>query len=271
MTQTSNERSTPEVARDEAADVARTAADAGGNVAGTAGDQARRVAEETTRQARNLVEEGRTQLTDQARNGQRKAAGSLHALADQLNDMASKSDGSGMAPDLVQQAAERTRTVASWLEDREPGDLLTEVRSFARRKPGVFLAGAALAGVLAGRLTRGVVAAQSDSGDSGSSGNAPTRQQNRPQSVNPAYTGEPAAALPPTPPPPGYSAPPGPGYSSPPAPGYSMPPAGGGVPPVGPPDGGPTLPPTGPVPPGGVLPPHGAPPDRPLPPGPVTR
>lgn len=249
---TQNSQSTPEVAREEATDVARTAAQAGGGVVDTAGEEARRVVKETTRQARNLVEEGRTQLTDQAREGQRKAAGSLHTLADQLHDMSEKTEGTGIAPDLVRQAADRTRTVASWLEEREPGDLLTEVRAFARRKPGVFLAGAAIAGVLAGRLTRGVVAAQSDSGDSSGEDSGRHARERAPQahSVNPALTGETVEL-----------------------PGYSMPPSGASVPPAGP-AGGPmpppgySMPPAGPVPPGGPLPPAGP---MPPPPGPVTR
>jgi hypothetical protein len=73
--------------------------------------------------------------------------------------MSQSSEQSGIAGDLVREVASRTRKVASWLDSREPGDLLDEVRGFARRKPGVFLAGAAVAGVLAGRLTRGVAQA----------------------------------------------------------------------------------------------------------------
>ncbi|OLF13331.1 hypothetical protein [Actinophytocola xanthii] len=167
---TSSEPSTTQVAKDEAAEVARTAAQRGGEVGQTAGDQARRVAQETTRQARDLAKEGREQLVGQAREGQRKAAGSLHTLADQLHGMSENSEGSGLAPEVVRQASERTRAVASWLEEREPGDLLAEVRSFARRKPGLFLAGAAVAGVLAGRLTRGAVQAAKDDSQQGQQG-----------------------------------------------------------------------------------------------------
>jgi hypothetical protein len=61
-------------------------------------------------------------------------------------------------------------TFSSKLQNREPAQLLDEVRSFARRKPGTFLIGAALLGVAAGRLTRGIQAAHSDSGSSGSRG-----------------------------------------------------------------------------------------------------
>ncbi len=68
-----------------------------------------------------------------------------------------------MATEVAQQAAERIHGAASWLEQREPADLLQAVRDFARRRPGVFLAGAAVAGLAAGRLTRGMTdAARSD-------------------------------------------------------------------------------------------------------------
>lgn len=160
-------QSTPQAAKQEAAEVARTAAERGGQVGTTAAEQARRVASETTRQARDLMAEGRNQLVEQAKQGQSRAAGGLHTLADQLRDMADKTDSDGVAPEMVRQAAERTRNVATWLDEREPGTLLDEVRSFARRRPGVFLTGAALAGVLVGRLTRGAVAAASDESDTG--------------------------------------------------------------------------------------------------------
>jgi hypothetical protein len=76
---------------------------------------------------------------------------------------------SGPAADLVRQAGDKLEDLASWVQAREPGELVDELRAFARRKPGVFLLGAALAGVVAGRLTTGVVAAHKDS--SPSSGN----------------------------------------------------------------------------------------------------
>jgi hypothetical protein len=72
----------------------------------------------------------------------------------------------GPARDLLQQASSSVENFASMLQNREPAELLDEVRRFARRKPGLFLFGAAAAGVLAGRLTSGVKAAHSDTGPS---------------------------------------------------------------------------------------------------------
>ncbi|MCV2491597.1 hypothetical protein OF117_19815 [Geodermatophilus sp. YIM 151500] len=165
-TPTTQSTSTGDVARNEAANVGQTAQQAGGQVASTAADQAREVAAETQRQARDLLDQGRSQLRDQAATQQQKAAGGLGSLAQELRNLADgTSEGApGPARDLIRQASGKVDEFASWLQHREPADLLDEVRRFARRRPGAFLLGAATAGVLAGRLTSGVKAAHSDSG-----------------------------------------------------------------------------------------------------------
>ena len=74
---------------------------------------------------------------------------------------------SGMAADLARQGASRLDAAASWLENRQPGEILDEVRSFARRRPGAFIAGAAILGLVGGRMTRGLTAdSSSDQGQS---------------------------------------------------------------------------------------------------------
>ena len=61
--------------------------------------------------------------------------------------------------DLAQEASRRAGEISHWLDNHEPADLLDEVRRFARRRPVAFFALAAAAGVVAGRVTRGAVAA----------------------------------------------------------------------------------------------------------------
>ncbi|TKJ35147.1 hypothetical protein [Blastococcus sp. CCUG 61487] len=162
---------TKDIATDEAKAVGQTAADAGSQVASTAADQAKQVAHETQRQAQDLLQQGQAQLKDQALAQQHKAAQGLSSLAGELRSLADgTSDGApGPARDLLQQASGFIDGFADKLQNREPAQLLDEVRSFARRKPGMFLLGAAAAGIVAGRLTSGVRAAHSDSG-SGTSG-----------------------------------------------------------------------------------------------------
>ncbi|MGY1711745.1 hypothetical protein ACI8AC_19790 [Geodermatophilus sp. SYSU D00758] len=178
-------QSTKDVAKDEARAVGQTAGERGSQVASTAADQAKEVAAETKQQAQALVDQGRSQLRSQAVSQQQKAAQGLTGIAEQLRSMAEGNGApSGPARDLVTEATDRVEQVARWLQDREPADLLDEVRSFARRKPGTFLLGAALAGVVAGRLTSGVKAAHSDS-DSSRGRSAGYRQTNY---VEPAPT-----------------------------------------------------------------------------------
>src|SRR5437764_15276542 len=62
------------VARDEAANVGRSAGEAGGRVAQTAADQAREVVSETARQARDLFGEASGHARDQASGQQQRAA-----------------------------------------------------------------------------------------------------------------------------------------------------------------------------------------------------
>ena len=86
--------------------------------------------------------------------------------------MASSSGQNGLATDLAVQASDRVHSVAGWLEQRQPGEVLDEVRDFARRRPGTFLAAAAVVGLIGGRLTRGLTAG-SDTSSTTPNGSSP--------------------------------------------------------------------------------------------------
>jgi hypothetical protein len=155
--------SATEVAKQQVADVADTAKQAGAQVADTVKEQAGQVTAEAKDQAKQLLAQAQSELTEQAAATQQRVAEGLHALADELSGMARNSEQDGVATDLARQAADKARQTAGWLADRDPGSLLNEVRSFARKKPGTYLAIALGAGVLAGRLTRGLTAPTEDS------------------------------------------------------------------------------------------------------------
>jgi hypothetical protein len=146
------------VVKDQAGQVADTAQQAGKKVAGAVQEQAGEVTAEAGKQARQLLTQAQSELTDQAAATQQRVAEGLHALADELTGMAKNSSQDGPATDLARQAADKAHQVAGFLADRDPGTLLDEVRSFARRKPGTYLALALGAGVLTGRLARGLTA-----------------------------------------------------------------------------------------------------------------
>ena len=158
----SDDTSTTDVAKEQAGQVADTAKQAGTQVAGTVKEQASEVTAKAGQQAKQLLSQAQSELSEQAGVTQQRVSEGLHALADELHGMAKNSDQDGPATDLARQAADKAHQAAGWLADRDPGALLDEVRSFARRKPGTYLAIALGAGVLAGRLTRGLTAPTDD-------------------------------------------------------------------------------------------------------------
>jgi hypothetical protein len=157
------------VAKDQAGQVGQTAAQAGGQVAQTTKEQAQNVVGEARQQARDLVGEARTQVRDQAGTQKGRAVDGLRTLGYELDQMAQQGGQSGLATEVARQAAQRAHGLAEHLDRYEPADLLDQVRSYARRRPVVFLAGAAVLGVLAGRLTRNL-ASNDDGGQRGLTG-----------------------------------------------------------------------------------------------------
>jgi hypothetical protein len=148
----------PATAQDEARRVADTTREAGANVAQTAKDQAAGVATEAKEQAASLLSTVRSEVGQQASTQQHRIAEALHGLSDELGSMASSSPESGPLTQLAKEGARRGGEVAHWLSEREPGDVLEEVRMYARRRPVTFLALCGLTGLVAGRLTRSAVA-----------------------------------------------------------------------------------------------------------------
>lgn len=151
---------TVETAKSEAGAVKDTAVHAAKDVAHTAKEEAASVAGEAKLQFKDLYAQSRTELTGQASQQQERLASGLSAAGDELGSMARNSENGGFATDLVQQASARLSDAAAWLNDRDPAAVLEEVKRFARRRPLVFIAGAAIAGIVAGRLVRSLAAAQ---------------------------------------------------------------------------------------------------------------
>jgi hypothetical protein len=153
--------------KDEAKEAAGTAKDESGHVADAAKGEARHVVDESRQQAKSLLDEARSQVDEQSRQQRDRLVTTLRSFGDDLEKMANgEQAGDGMAQDVARQVADRARELSSRMDGREPTELLDEVRSFARRKPGTFLLGALAAGVVAGRLTRGTRDAQSQGGGS---------------------------------------------------------------------------------------------------------
>ena len=143
--------------RDDVSTLASDAGDAGRHVVDVAKDETRSVASETKYQARRFIGQVGDEVRSQASAQQTRLAQGLRSTGSEFSQMADSSTESGYASQLVRAAGERVDGAARWLEQRDPRGVLEEVKGFARRRPGVFIAIAVGAGVLAGRLTRAIM------------------------------------------------------------------------------------------------------------------
>ncbi|WBQ08290.1 hypothetical protein [Kribbella sp. CA-293567] len=205
-------------ARDEAGQLKETSADAARQVAESVKEKASGVTSDAREQTRRLAGQTRDELVGQAGQQKDRAAESLRAVGDELRGMAEHGQ-SGLGSQLARHGADFSSQAADYLQKHEPGELLDEVRRYARRKPGTFLLVAAAAGVVAGRMTRALAAGQTETatgsrttdGSSSSNGFATAGQPDDylvPPPVSTPQTG--TTSVPPvgTPPPAPSSAPP---------------------------------------------------------------
>jgi hypothetical protein len=157
----------------EAQEVASTAQEKGQEVAGvatrqareigaTAKEQADRVRGEVVEQGGTVVAEARSQLESQAHDQSRRLADTLARLGDEVRalsqgqpeDAATLTPYLSNAAEAVYDAADRLYSLAGDIDERGMGSVLQDVQEFARRRPGAFLVGAALAGFGLGRAIR---------------------------------------------------------------------------------------------------------------------
>lgn len=152
-----------DTAKEEAANVGESAKDAAGRVAGTAKEEAKNVASEAKHQARQLIDTTLQEAREQASTQQSRAAEGLRTIANDLSSLSSGNGGTdGIASQIIGEVGNRVESVASWINDREPADLLEELKTYARRHPVTFITVAGVAGLLVGRLTRGLIADAKD-------------------------------------------------------------------------------------------------------------
>jgi uncharacterized protein YjbJ (UPF0337 family) len=154
-------------AQDKAAEGGAVVTEQASQVAGTAKEQAGRVADEGVAQARNLAQEVREQVTAQAQTQTQRLGENLQRLSQDLHDMASSAKPDTLAATAVRRIAEGSGQVADHVQRRGPEGLVGDLQDFARRRPGTFLAGAALAGFAVARLSK-------DAGAAGPTTSAPT-------------------------------------------------------------------------------------------------
>lgn len=153
-----------QTAKEQASATAGQAREATGEVAGTALDQARTVAGEARRQAGSAVGDLRGRVADEVAGQTRRAAGTVHQWADDLAELARNAPGDSPARSLVSQVADGGHRAADYLDRHGVEGMTEDLKGFARRRPGAFLAGAALAGLAVGRMAKAGGKAKSGQG-----------------------------------------------------------------------------------------------------------
>ena len=147
---------------DEGKQVAEAAATQARDVASTAREEAAHVGEELSEEARSLLEETKAQLEEQAQTQVERLAETLRRFGSQGQSLSEgRPAQAGPLPAYIRDAAGRLEQLADDIDARGVDGLLEDLQSFARRRPGVFLLGAAGVGFGVGRLIR----AKSSDGD----------------------------------------------------------------------------------------------------------
>jgi hypothetical protein len=141
--------------RSAASELAESGSAAAGQVTDTIRVQASEVANEAAAQAGQLVDQARVELQARIDTEFGRLAGALDELGSRTRALAEgRPQDAGPLVDYLTSVADRLGTLAVDLGDRGFPGVLDDVQSFARRRPGAFLAGSALAGVIVGRMLR---------------------------------------------------------------------------------------------------------------------
>jgi hypothetical protein len=126
-----------------------------GAVREEAKEQVRSVADTAVRETKGVLADMGSDLSREAQSQKLRLAKGLDGFSTELEEVAL--NGSGRVPSLASEAAARTRGLARWLERTDPSDMVRSVEDFGRRRPVTFVLGSLVAGVLAGRVTRGMI------------------------------------------------------------------------------------------------------------------
>jgi hypothetical protein len=156
---------TSDQAKQEAAATKDEAKRQAGETAQTAKAQASQVADEAKAQARNVVDEAKRVGTSRAEEQTANAAGALRQFEQQAQALLDgRPEDAGVLGDYARQLTGALGRYAARIDELGFEGVVRETSGFARRRPGAFLLAAAGAGLIVGRLGRGIKDAPSGNG-----------------------------------------------------------------------------------------------------------
>lgn len=156
-----NQKPTPQQVADrskaEAEQFKNQAASSGERVLDTAKEKAEDVKAEAAHQAQDLASQVREDLQKYLGPQQQRLAATVRSISDEINALSQgQQPQTNYVAGLLGNASGYVDTLATSIEQKDSQELLNDVRRFAARKPGIFLAAALGVGLLAGRATRNV-------------------------------------------------------------------------------------------------------------------
>lgn len=170
-----------DLAKDQASQVGDAAQQQASAVADTAKEQAGRVTSEVRAHAQDLLGQTTDQVGAQANEQTQRLAENLKTLSGHFETMASSGEPGSTAQTLVDEASRRTGELSNYLDGHQFGDIVSDLKGFARRRPAAFILGSAVAGLVVGRLGRAV----KDAPDSAETGTQTTEQPSVPPTAYP--------------------------------------------------------------------------------------
>lgn len=127
----------------------------------TATEEARHLAHEAREQASTVLDRARDDVGTQLRDKGKEASDAMRRLADEFGCLASgRPDEAPRAREYAEMAEQRLNQMANRLDDGGPETAIDDIRRFARRHPGSFLAIAAGVGFGIARLARASTASR---------------------------------------------------------------------------------------------------------------
>lgn len=150
-----NTQQVASTAVEQSQQVAQAGAQQARQVIDTSRQQAAQLAEELSGHARDLLDETKAQLQDQAETQVQRLAQGLHRLGDEAQALAEgRPQEAHTLRDYVEKTSVKLDEIAEGLESKGAEGLLEDLQTLARRRPGAFLLGAGVAGLVVGRLVR---------------------------------------------------------------------------------------------------------------------
>ncbi len=121
-----------------------------GEVTEQAKQQSQQLAHQARHQASELAsrttEQAKSQLANQKHDASQRMVPIQSALREGAQQLRNR--GQGQVGDYAEKAADQVERFSTYLRQTEVDEIMEEVRGFARRRPGLFLGGAAAVGFL---------------------------------------------------------------------------------------------------------------------------